>query len=73
MSDRNYREIIDKILDLENPGDLDGLARACENTAAMLRMAIATQDKRKEREQFAAKIAPWFTPAPSHRPCEQET
>lgn len=59
---KNYRVIIDKMLDLADPGDPIELAHCCENMAAVLRQAAAQRDIRRETERAMAAVAPWFDP-----------
>lgn len=60
---KNYRAIIDKLLDLSDPTDPYELAQERENAAAVLRLAASQRDKAKETAKAMAAVAPWFDPA----------
>lgn len=59
---KNYRVIVEKILDLADARDPLDLAQTCESAAAALRLAAKLRDERREAEQLNEAVAPWFDP-----------
>jgi len=60
---KNYRAIIDKLLDLSDPTDPLELAQACENAGQVLRLAASQIDAAREMRRAMAEVAPWFDPS----------
>ena len=59
---KNYRVIIDKLLDLSDPADPLELAMNCENAAQVLRLAASQRDERLEADRLNKAVEPWFDP-----------
>ena len=57
---KNYRIIVDKLLDLSDPHDPLDLAATCENAAATLRFAAKLFDEKREYEKLMRAVEPWF-------------
>jgi len=57
---KNYRELVEKALDLADPTDPLELAQHMENTAQVLRFAAQIRNQHKEDEERFRLLAPWF-------------
>lgn len=60
---KNYRAIIDKLLDLADPTDPLELAQECENAGQVLRLAASQRDEAREMRRAMAEVEPWFDPS----------
>jgi hypothetical protein len=60
---KNYRAIIDRLLDLADPTEPLELAQACENAGQVLRLAASQRDIAKEMRKAMEEVAPWFDPS----------
>lgn len=65
---KNYRAIVDKVLDLADPHDPIDLARTCESAGATLRLAAKLRDERRDAEKLNQAVAPWFDQDQSTQP-----
>ena len=59
---KNYRRVIDGMLDLADQADPNDLLRMLEVCAGGFRELIAQEQRRKEEVQRLDAVGPWFDP-----------